>query len=60
MIGAEIGGQRDWIGGAEIPLVGGTALCALYARGFAMAGAKTRIVDATDAVLAGLKAARQG
>lgn len=60
LIGAEIGGQRDWIGQAEIPLVGGTALCALYARGFALAGARTRIVDATDAVLAGLKAARQG
>ena len=60
LIGAEIGGQRDWIGGAEIPLVGGPTLCALYARGFAMIGAKARIVDATDATLAGLKAARQG
>ena len=60
LIGAEIGGQRDWIpDGGEIPLVGGVALCALYARGFARLGASTRIVDATDATLAGLKAARQ-
>lgn len=59
LIGAEIGGQRDWIGGNETPLVGGAALCALYARGFDIIGKKTRIVDATDATLAGLKAARQ-
>jgi 2-dehydro-3-deoxygalactonokinase len=58
LIGAEIGGQRDWITGEEIPLVGGTGLCQLYARAFAMLGAKTRIVDATDATLAGLRAAR--
>lgn len=60
LIGAEIGGQRDWIGDGEIPLVGSAALCELYARGFAIIGIKTRIVDATDATLAGLKAARRG
>lgn len=59
LIGAEIGGQRDWTSGERIPLVGGTALCALYARGFAAIGMGTHIVDATDATLAGLKAARQ-
>jgi 2-dehydro-3-deoxygalactonokinase len=62
LIGAEIGGLRDWAetpaAGAEIPLVGGGALCALYARAFARIGHATRIVDATDATLAGLKAAR--
>ena len=58
LIGAEIGGQRDWISDAEIPLIGSTGLCALYARAFAVLGAKTRVVDATDATLAGLKAAR--
>ena len=58
LIGAEIGGQRDWITDAEIPLIGSTGLCALYARGFAVLGARTRVVDATDATLAGLKAAR--
>jgi 2-dehydro-3-deoxygalactonokinase len=60
LIGAEIGGQRDWSTGGEIPLVGGPVLCALYARGFEMIGLKTRIVDATDATLAGLRAARHG
>lgn len=58
LIGAEIGGQRDWITDAEIPLIGSTGLCALYARAFAVLGARTRVVDATDATLAGLKAAR--
>lgn len=59
LIGAEIGGQRDWIGSNELPLVGSAPLCTLYARGFAMIGIRTRIVDATDATLAGLKAAHQ-
>ena len=59
LIGAEIGGHRAWGGSADVPLVGGTALCSLYARGFDLIGARTHIVDATEAVLAGLKAARQ-
>lgn len=59
LIGAEIGGQRAWIGSAEIPLIGGSALCALYASGLELVGARTRIIDATEAVLAGLKAVRQ-
>ena len=57
LIGSEIGGQRDWISEAPIPLIGGVALVNLYARGFAMIGARTRIIDATEATLAGLKAA---
>ena len=60
LIGAEIGGQRDWIGSAEIPLIGSVSLCSLYQGALARLGAKSRIVDATDATLAGLKAARQG
>ena len=60
LIGAEIGGQRDWIGSAEIPLIGSVGLSGLYQIGFERLGAKTRVVDATDATLAGLKAARQG
>ncbi len=60
LIGAEIGGQRDWIGQAEVPLVGSVSLCSLYQKAFARLGARTRIVDATEATLAGLKAARQG
>jgi 2-dehydro-3-deoxygalactonokinase len=59
LIGAEIGGQRDWIGDAEIPLIGSAGLCALYAQGLEKIGAKARIVDATEATIAGLMAARQ-
>jgi 2-dehydro-3-deoxygalactonokinase len=58
LIGAEIGGQRDWLDDAEIPLIGGTSLCTLYAKAFAMAGARTKIIDAAEATLAGLKTAR--
>ena len=58
LIGAEIGAQRDWIGGTEIPIVGGIALAQLYARGLTMIGARARILDATEATLAGLRAAR--
>lgn len=60
LIGAEIGGQRDWIGTAEIPLIGSVGLCSLYQGALEKLGAKSRIVDATDATLAGLKSARQG
>ena len=60
LIGTEIGGQRDWIGTGRTPLVGDMALGTLYARGFAMMGAETEIVDANAATLAGLKAARRG
>lgn len=59
LIGSEIGGHRDWLGGgATVPLVGGAALCALYAAGFERVGAATRIIDAAEATLAGLKRAR--
>lgn len=60
LIGAEIGGQRDWIGTTEIPLIGSVAVSKLYQRGFRRFGVSSRIIDATDATLAGLKAARQG
>jgi 2-dehydro-3-deoxygalactonokinase len=58
LIGAEIGAQRDWIGAGEIPILGDAKLAGLYARGLAMLGTKSRIVDGTTATLAGLKAAR--
>ena len=58
LIGTEIGGQRDWLGESEVPLIGSAALCALYARGLAIVGAKGRVIDATEATIAGLKAAR--
>jgi len=58
LIGTEIGSNRDWIGDAPVPLIGSPALCALYARTLGKIGVASRLVDATDAVLAGLKAAR--
>jgi 2-dehydro-3-deoxygalactonokinase len=59
LIGAEIGAFRDWIEGGTVPLIGGAALCALYARGLAAIGVGSEIIDAATATLAGLKAARK-
>lgn len=59
LIGAEIGGFRRWISDGDVPLIGGTRLCGLYARGFDRLGVRTRLIDATEATLAGLKAARE-
>ena len=60
LIGAEIGAQRDWIGNSEVAIVGDAELAALYSpAASAMLGGKARIVDSTDATLAGLKTARQ-
>ncbi len=53
-------GSKSWIGDSEIPLIGSVGLCGLYQIAFDRLGAKTRVVDATDATLAGLKAARRG
>jgi len=59
LIGSEIGCNRDWIGDAEVPLIGSAALCALYGQALTRIGVRSRLVDATEAVLAGLTAARQ-
>lgn len=58
LIGTEIAAHRNRIGTDPIPLIGSAALCALYAQVLAMAGATGRVVDSTEVVLAGLKAAR--
>lgn len=60
LIGAEIGCQRDWIGAGAIPVLGDPKLASLYRRGLALIGARSQIIDGTEATLAGLKAARQG
>jgi 2-dehydro-3-deoxygalactonokinase len=59
LIGSEIGAQRDLVGGGEIAIVGDTVLGELYCKGLAKIGGKARIVDGTEATLAGLKAARR-
>ena len=58
MIGTEIGSNRHLIGDEAVPLIGSPALCALYADVLEMTGAKGQPMDATEIVLAGLKAAR--
>ena len=58
LIGAEIGSNRHLIGSHAVPLIGSPALCALYVQVLDMAGARGEPRDATEIVLAGLKAAR--
>lgn len=58
LIGTEVGANRHLIGGEPVPLIGAPALCALYAQVLDMAGASGAPQDATEIVLAGLKAAR--
>jgi 2-dehydro-3-deoxygalactonokinase len=59
LVGAEIGGKRDWIEDAPIPLIGSARLCRLYAAALARIGAHSETIDATTATLAGLSAARR-
>jgi 2-dehydro-3-deoxygalactonokinase len=58
LIGTEIAANRHQIGTDPVPLIGSPVLCGLYAKVLAMTGATGRIVDSTEVVLAGLKAAR--
>lgn len=58
LIGTEIGSNRHLIGEQAVPLIGSPGLCALYAQVLAMIGARGEPRDATQVVLAGLKAAR--
>jgi len=58
LIGTEVGSNRHLIGTSAVPLIGSPALCALYAQVLTMAGASGAPKDATEIVLAGLKAAR--
>ncbi|KQX42635.1 hypothetical protein ASD04_01310 [Devosia sp. Root436] len=58
LIGTEIGSNRHLIGQQAVPLIGSPILCALYAQVLGMTGARGETRDATEIVLAGLKAAR--
>ena len=58
LIGTEVGSNRHLIGDQPVPLIGAPALCALYAQVLELAGASGAPKDATEIVLAGLKAAR--
>ncbi|WP_330998204.1 2-dehydro-3-deoxygalactonokinase [Devosia faecipullorum] len=59
LIGTEIAANRNRISTDPVPLIGSPTLCALYEEVLGMSGASGRTVDATEIVLAGLKAARQ-
>ena len=59
LIGAEIGAQRQWIGGGDLAIVGSANLVELYAKALARAGKSARTVDGQSACLAGLMAARR-
>jgi len=58
LIGSEVGGKKDLIGTQEVPLVGSPTLCALYTQAIKQLGGSARTIDASEAILAGLKAAR--
>lgn len=58
LVGAEIGGQREWLGAGTVPLIGSARLGRVYAGALTRIGVASEIIDATDATLAGLKAAR--
>lgn len=59
LVGAEIGGHRGWIGADPVPLIGSQRLCRLYAAGLKRIGIVGEPIDATQATLAGLSAARR-
>lgn len=59
LVGAEIGGHRDWLGGEEeVPLIGSARLCRLYGAALKKIGIQSFAIDTADATIAGLKAAR--
>ncbi len=60
LIGSEIGANREWIGDARSAADRlGQRFARFMARRWRKIGVRSRLVDATEAVLAGLKAARQ-
>lgn len=59
LVGAEIAGHRDWIGGGAVPVIGSARLGRLYTAAFHRIGIGGEPIDAAEATLAGLKAARK-
>ena len=58
LIGADIAGQRDWIEGADVALIGDGPAATVYSLGLQVVGESVEKIDPADTVLAGLKAAR--
>lgn len=59
LVGTEVGAHRDWFSKENVPLIGSDRLCRLYSAAIGMAGGSSAQIDATDATLAGLNAARE-
>jgi 2-dehydro-3-deoxygalactonokinase len=57
LIGAEIGGAKDWIADGPVVIVGSPSLAKRYAQVIEAAGGSSELIDAADATLAGLKRA---
>lgn len=58
LVGTEIGGHRDWLGTASVPLIGSARFGRLYGAALKLIGATGEPIDASDATIAGLIAAR--
>jgi 2-dehydro-3-deoxygalactonokinase len=58
LVGAEIGGHRDWLTTAPVPLIGSARFARLYGAALNLIGAEGIAIDAADATIAGLKQAR--
>lgn len=57
LIGAELAGASDYWGGNDIGLIGASGLSALYQKALGIAGVSSRLLDAEEMTLAGLRAA---
>lgn len=58
LVGAEIGGQKDWLTGGPVPLVGSARFGRLYGAALGRIGVASFAIDAAEATIAGLKEAR--
>ena len=59
LVGVEIGGRRDWLtAGAPVPLIGSARFGRLYGAALKLIGLTGEPIDASEATIAGLIAAR--
>lgn len=58
LVGAEIGGHRDWLTAKSVPLIGSARFARLYGAALARIGFEGVAIDAAEATIAGLKEAR--
>jgi 2-dehydro-3-deoxygalactonokinase len=58
LVGSEIGGHRDWLSDAAVPLIGSARFGRLYGAALKMIGIDSEALDAANLTIAGLKQAR--